>query len=195
MFESKIENAVKKYNKLNEIAECGGVVVFGGKGDVNIPLGELCRAFRVETGVYNRSVDGISVKNASEVYDACVAVLEPETVLLHIGQEDKEYFENDRDGFEAKYCELVEHIRKSNKKCRIAVVTVKNCDEMNERLEYIAKKEKCEFANIERINTEFSLEAKQKTASFVCNLGFVNPLKTPQPIYDLVQILFCSTAA
>lgn len=189
------ENIIEKYNKLNELAECGGVAILGGKSDTNIPLGELCRAFCVETNVYNRSVDGITVKNAFEVYDACVAELDPETVILHIGEADKEYFEDDRDGFEAKYCELIEHIRKLNRKCRIAVVSVKECNEMNERLKHIAEKEKCEFVDIARTNVEPNLKAKQKTASFVYNLGFVNALKTSRPIYDLVQILFCSVVA
>ena len=39
---------VRKYQKLNELAETNGIVVFGGREDMNIFLGELRQAFAIE---------------------------------------------------------------------------------------------------------------------------------------------------
>ena len=36
---------IKKYSALNELAEKGGTVIFGGTTDVNIPLCELKQTF------------------------------------------------------------------------------------------------------------------------------------------------------
>ena len=84
---------VRKYQKLNELAEQDGIVVFGGSEDLKIPLGELRQAFSVESKMYNRSIAGLSVKDALSVYDECVAPIAPETVLIHIGEADRKFFE------------------------------------------------------------------------------------------------------
>lgn len=39
---------IKKYTKLNELAEQGGIVIFGCGEDVNIPVGEVRQAFSVD---------------------------------------------------------------------------------------------------------------------------------------------------
>ena len=119
---------VKKYKKLNELAEQNGIVIFGGKEDVHIPLGELRQAFSVESKMYNRSINNLSIKNAITVFDECVAPLAPETVLIHIGDADLSFFTENSTEFDNQYRELITHIRTQNKKCRIAVVSLKNYD-------------------------------------------------------------------
>ena len=142
------EDEIKKYTKLNELAKSGGIVIFGGKNDKSIPLCELRQAFSIDETLYNRSIDGLSVTNAADVYDACVAPICPETVILHIGEADADSFETAPAEFDIKYSELIRHIKAVNG-CRIAVVSVKssdagaNADRINEHLRHIAETERC----------------------------------------------------
>lgn len=185
-----------KYKVLNELAEKHGIVVFGGSEDMNVPLGELKQAFDIESKMYNRSISNLSINNAISAYDACVAPLEPETVLLHIGNADLDFFAENASAFDQKYRELIAHIRNLDKNCRIAIVSLKNDEvdslaaDMNTHLKYIADSERCEYGNIstKRVwNPKGTMEA----ISFVHSMSFMRPLTNRRPVYDLVRMIFC----
>ena len=187
---------IKKYSSLNELAEKGGTIIFGGKEDKNIPLCELRQAFELDSKFYNRSFENISITNAAELYGECIAPIEPDTVLLHIGENDLDLFSENSDRFIELYRELVDKIRCYNKKCRIAIVSLKNYDgdivkaKLNEQLKYLADSERCEFADIAEKKI-WNPKGTKDVVSFVYSIGFVRPLKIQKPIYDLVKILFC----
>lgn len=189
----------QRYNKLNALAETDGIVIFGCKEDKNIPTGELCRAFSLDTNVYNRSFDELSVKDAVEVYEQTVAPLNPETLLIHLGEADIEFFTQNPGEFDNKYRELINTVRKHNKKCRISVISLRNykndqnITEMNRHLKYLADSEKCEYGDIASKRV-WNPKAEMEAVSFVYSIGFVNPLKNKRPLYDLVKILFCYEA-
>ena len=69
-------SAEVKYAALNELAEQGGIVILGGEEDMNLPLCELKQAFSLNSSLYNRSVQGLSVNNAKAVR---VLVMDPNT--------------------------------------------------------------------------------------------------------------------
>lgn len=189
----------QRYNKLNALAETDGIVIFGCKEDKNIPTGELCRAFSVDTNVYNRSFEELSVKDAVEVYEQTVAPLNPETLLIHLGEADIEFFTQNPSEFDNKYRELINTVRKHNKKCRISVISLRNykndrnITEMNRHLKYLADSEKCEYGDIASKRV-WNPKAEMEAVSFVYSIGFVNPIKNKRPLYDLVKILFCYEA-
>lgn len=189
----------QRYNKLNALAETDGIVIFGCKEDKNIPTGELCRAFSVDTNVYNRSFDELSVKDAVEVYEQTVAPLNPETLLIHLGEADIEFFTQNPGEFDNKYRELINTVRKHNKKCRISVISLRNykndrnITEMNRHLKYLADSEKCEYGDIASKRV-WNPKAEMEAVSFVYSIGFVNPIKNKRPLYDLVKMLFCYEA-
>ena len=189
----------QRYNKLNALAETDGIVIFGCKEDKNIPTGELCRAFSVDTNVYNRSFEELSVKDAVEVYEQIVAPLNPETLLIHLGEADIEFFTQNPSEFDNKYRELINTVRKHNKKCRISVISLRNykndrnITEMNRHLKYLADSEKCEYGDIASKRV-WNPKAEMEAVSFVYSIGFVNPIKNKRPLYDLVKILFCYEA-
>lgn len=193
------EAEMKNYTKLNELAEQGGIVIFGSGSDKNIPTGELRQAFAVESKVYNRSFESISVKDALRVYKETVAALSPETVLLHIGETDMDFFAESPVEFDNKYRELIGYIKSQNKKCRIAIVSLRNHDsdpqieEINKHLKYIADSEQCEYGDISARKV-WNPKASMDAASFVYSIGFVRPLKNKRPLYDLVKMLFCYNA-
>ena len=190
---------IEKYERLNQIAQTKGIVIFGGSDDTDIPLCELRQAFDIEENMYNRSFHELSIEHAIDVYDSCVAPISPETVFLHIGKNDITLLHKNPNLFDSKYLELIEHIRAENKACRIAVISMKNFNndpdiaEMNRHLKSIADSEKCEYGDI-ATRKVWNPQATRDAASFVRNIGFVRPLKSSRPIYDLIRILFCCEA-
>ena len=191
------ESEIKKYQKLNDLAQANGIVIFGGKEDTNIPLCEIRQAFNVEENMYNRSFTDLSIKDAILVYDNCVSSISPETVFIHIGDCDIDMLKENPAEFDNKYRELIKHIRTQNKKCRIAVVSLRNYDsnpeiaDVNKHLKYIADSERCEFGDISKRHV-WNPKSSMDAASFVRSIGFVRTLKVQRPLYDLILMLFCS---
>ena len=193
------ETEILKYQKLNELAQTGGIVILGGSEDLNIPLCEIRQAFEMEENLYNRSFMDFSVTDSVVAYDACVSALKPETILLHVGQMDLDMLQQNAAEFDSQYRALINHIRAQNKHCRIAIVSLRNYENdpvianMNTHLKYIADMEHCEYGDIasRRVwNPKATLDA----ANFVRNIGFMRPLKVEHSIFDLTKMLFCTGA-
>ena len=185
---------IKKYSFLNEIAERVGTVIFGGSDDADIPAGELRQAFDLESALYNRSFQNLSVKDGIELYDSCILPLHPKTVLLHIGEADLEDFMGDSALFDQKYRNLIAHIRQNDKKCTIAVISLKNQEDnreievMNRHLKHIAESEHCEFFDISGETLRNPQIMKQ--ISYLQTSGFTRRMPSRQPIANMVKILY-----
>ena len=194
-----LENEIRKYQTLNKLADTNGIIIFGGTEDKEIPLCELKQAFEVNAKLYNRSISNLSVNTALTVYDNCVANLKPESVLLHIGVADLDSFSQDSSDFVQKYIDLIRHIKSLDKKCNIAIISLKNPDEsadiieMNKHLKYIAESEQCEFGDISTKRVWNPMETKN-VISLVSSLNLFPTLKNKLPLYDLIKILFCSNS-
>ncbi len=190
------DTVIQKFMALNKLADPNGIVIFGGSEDINIPTGELRQAFSVTPKVYNRSINQLSLKNAIEVYDECVSPLSPETLLIHIGDKDMDFFAQNPSKFDDTYRKLILHIQKEYPKCRISIVSLRNYNdnplitEINKHLKYIADSEQCEYSDI-ATKRVWNPQSTMDAVSFVYSIGFVRPLKNKRPIYDLVKIFFC----
>lgn len=190
------EKEMKKYQELNKLADLNGVVILGGTDDKEIPLCELKQAFSLNSALYNRSIDALSIYNATEIYDTCISPLNPECILLHIGLADLKAFEENPSGFDQEYLELIQHIKTSTPACNVVIVSLRNQENeetitaLNKHLKYIAESGHCEYMDI---STKWVWNPKQskEVASFVYATGFVRPLKKQPLVYDLVKILFC----
>lgn len=186
---------LKKYQRLNEIAEQGGIVIFGSDEDMSIPVGELRQAFSIESKMYNRSFSNLSIKDALEVYKKIIEPLEPETLLLHIGSSDLAFFSENPTEFDNKYRELLGKIRLENPKIRIAIVSLRNytedpqIQEMNTHLKYIADSEKCEYGDISNKKV-WNPKNTIDMVSFIYSLNYVRHLNNKRPLHDLVKMTF-----
>lgn len=184
------ENTIRKYQTLNSFANVGGAVVFGGAADLDVPFDELKQSFNVDYAVYNRSVAGLTVADASSVYDAVVAPLRPSKLLLRLGEADVETFEKNADEFIRLYSATIDHIRSLNKRCEIAIVSIgsdaasSTVADMNKRLNALADSERCFFENVETTSP-----AMKETVSFVYSTGFFTPFVST-PIHSLAKILY-----
>ena len=186
---------LKKYQRLNEIAEQGGIVIFGSDEDMSIPVGELRQAFSIESKMYNRSFSNLSIKDALEVYKKIIEPLEPETLLLHSGSSDLAFFSENPTEFDNTYRELLSKIRLENPKIRIAIVSLRNytedtqIQEMNTHLKYIADSEKCEYGDISNKKV-WNPKNTIDMVSFIYSLNYVRHLNNKRPLYDLVKMTF-----
>lgn len=189
---------ITAYQALNELAAQKGIVIFGGSADREIPLCELKQAFSLDADLYNRSFTGLSVDNASVLYDACVADLQPETILLHLGEADLHTFRENSAVFDQKYRALIAHIRTNRPQCNVTIISLSNPEnaadiaEMNRHLQVIAETEQCAYGDIASKRVWNPKETKN-VISFMYSLGFVHPLMNRRPVYDLIKILFCCT--
>jgi len=191
-----MKSAEVKYAALNELAEQGGIVILGGEEDMNLPLCELKQAFSLNSSLYNRSVRGLSVNNAKEVYDLYIRPLQPECILLHLGAADTELFLTDSEEFDRRMHEVVRYIKAQNQKCEIALISLRNHENdaniasMNKHLQYIAESERCRYGDI-AARRVWNPKETQSAVSFVYSIGFVHPLKNKHPLSDIIRILFC----
>lgn len=189
----------EQYAKLNDLSEKGGIVIFGCGEDKAIPACELCQAFAVNDKVHNRSFGELSIQNAVNAYKESVAPLDPETLFLHIGEADIDFFEENPAEFDNLYRKLILQVKKDNRKCRIAVVSLKNdendsvIENMNKHLKFIAESEQCEYGDIANKRV-WNPKAMRESVSFVYTIGFDHPLHIKRPLCDLVKILFCYDA-
>lgn len=193
------EYETKRYQQLNEISEPQGIVIFGNGKDTCIPIGELRQAFCVDSKIYNRSFENLSIKDATNIYKESVAILSPETLLIHIGECDLDFFSENPVAFDNKYRELIQYVKLHTPKCRIGIVSLKNykndvqIEAMNKHLKYIANSELCEYGDISNKKV-WNPKNTMETSAFIYSLGFVHPLKNKRPLYDLIKILFCFEA-
>lgn len=191
-----MEREIKTYQSLNSLATAGGLVIFGGAEDRLIPLCELKETFDLQYTFYNRSFPGLCLDNAARIYDRCVSPLAPQEVYLHIGDADTALFTEDAALFDLKYSRLVQHIRDTDKKCSLAIISLKNPDndpviaELNKHLAVIAQNTRCEFCDIAQLRVWNPRQTKE-VVSFLYSLGFVRPLKQKRPLQDMAKILFC----
>lgn len=193
------KDLIERYRALNSLAEQGGIVIFGGSDDMSIPLGELRQAFDIESRLYNRSLPELSLRGAVRAFDECVAPLEPETLLLHLGIADLELMDRDPRAFDCAYRALITHVKNALPDCRIVVVSFANYDNdaklsaLDHELCYIAESEQCRFADVAERRV-WNPRETQGVMSFVSKLGLGRAAHS-KPLYDLVRILFCSEAA
>ncbi|MBQ7345572.1 MAG: hypothetical protein IJW45_05870 [Oscillospiraceae bacterium] len=193
-----MDRQIDTYQALNALASPGGVVIFGGSEDKRIPLCELKQAFQLREDFYDLSIADLTIADAPEFFDRCIAPLAPATLLLHLGEADLHTFELDPSTFHRTYGILLHHIKTSCKKCDIAVISLKETGtdprikQMNEHLRMIAESERCPYFDLSTMQL-WDPKQTRDVMSFLYSTGFVRPLKQNRPLYDLVKILFHHT--
>ncbi len=167
------------------------VILMGGSIDTEIPVSDLAKEFNFNFDIYNKSTAKLSVGNANEYFQKNIAALEPEAVLIHLGESDLQLFKSDSSTFDRNYLVLVESIKALNKNCRIALVSVENPSNdksvnlMNAHIKAIANAEKTSFVNLENAKL-WNPEANKTSSAFAYNMG----LKIRKPLNDVAEILY-----
>lgn len=103
--------------EINDISMKGEIVVFGSTYMSHFPLYELVNKCMIENAVYNRSIEGLTVRDALEIVKDCVISISPCKIFLSLGEED----ENDPDAM-LRYSHLVSYIRSELPECRLYLI-------------------------------------------------------------------------
>lgn len=179
------------YQELNKIAMQNGVVLLGGTLDKEIPVTELSESFAFNFKMYNRSKKGLSIKNAKDFFDSNISSLVPEGIIIHLGDEDVELCNTDPEMFTKCYMYLINTIKETNKKCRIALVSLgnekgdKKISAVNRNIKAIADSEKCTFINLDDAKL-WNPNSSKAAITFARNLG----LSVRKPLTDVAEILY-----
>ena len=178
---------IEKYKKLNEIAIKNGVVIFGEDTDVEIPASELAQSFEFDFPIYNRSYKNLGINDAINLYNETIKPLNPEVIFIHIGKNNTLLEMEDKINFEQTYIKLIEHIKETNKKCKVVVVGV-NDKLIDQQLKHIADSTKSEYGDIASVKV-WSPQATKSITSFVQTMDVRRYCKS-KPIYDLLKVIF-----
>lgn len=146
-----IEKELNKYHHLNGVAARNSVVFFGSDSFSKIPFTELSNSFSIDTPVYNRSINGLSIDNCEAVLRECIFELCPSKIFLNIGEEDIKKKDFDCEKFISTY-EWLLYTVYTHCKGRIYVVSITGdspkISYVNERLKKVAKSTGCKFIDI-----------------------------------------------
>ncbi len=113
---------LNEYRQINKIAKKGEVVFLGSTFMYEFPFGELCKMLCTEDRIYNRSVRGLTVKDALEVYHQAVSPLAPKKLFINLGEEEKD------SSFIDDYRRLIQYIKKDSPKTKILLFSVLSAD-------------------------------------------------------------------
>ncbi len=171
--------------------EKNAVIVFGGSLDKSIPVEELAKSFDFNFRIFNKSVAELSVKDSLGYFSAYIKPMRPEAMILHIGERDLNLFKANSSEFDSLYIKLIEEIRYTNSKCRLALVSLYNetsnqtVAEMNRHIKAIADSEKCDFIDVENAKL-WKPESAKAAIRFAQNMG----LAVKKPLRDIAEILY-----
>ncbi len=198
--EKEDEMGVNYSNSLDEVInpaqktlaeEKNSVILLGGSLDLKIPVAALSREFSFNFEIYNKSQAEISLLDAKKIFLEKIRALEPEGIILHLGENDRALFKNRASDFDGLYISLIEDIRRENGKCRIAVVSLlntkkeKTVSEMNRHIRAVAEAERCTFVNLEDARL-WNPEATRAAVDFAYSTG----LRTRKPLRNVAEILY-----
>ncbi len=188
---NNIQEEDMNYQELNTVAKKNAVILFGGDLDKQIPVAELAQSFDFNFQIYNRSEEGISVKTAKDFFLENIASMEPEGVIVHLGDKDINLLKSSGADFDKYYLDLISSIKEVNKKCRLAFVSVNNPNndktiaEMNRHIKALADSERAVFINLDNAKL-WNPKAAKAAISFAHNMG----LKVRKPLTDVAEILY-----
>ena len=146
---------INRYHRLNQAARSGCAVFFGSGLFAGIPAGELARDLGPDTPVYNRSIAGLSIKEAEEALSECVCPLSPSKVFINLGETDLEQADFDAAAFLSAYEWLLYTLNSRLKgKSQLYLVSVLSARPMaaavNEGLRRLAEETGCIYIDVTR---------------------------------------------
>ena len=171
--------------------EKNAVILLGNGLDTKIPVQSLGKEFKFNFKIYNKSCDKLCFEDVYEYFTQNIAPLAPEGIMIHLGENDINLCMNNSELFDTNYLNLIKQIKSSNKKCRIALISVANPHNnkavglVNRHIKAIAESEKCSFVNLDNAHL-WNPAATKAAIEFAHNMG----LNTRKPLSDVAEILY-----
>lgn len=171
--------------------EKNAVILLGTGTDKMIPVSNLANEFSFNFPIYNKSRDTLSLSVAQDYIQSEISPLMPEAFILHLGENDKEFFAKSQENFDNLYLSLIESIKNGAKNTRIAIVSVKNptndpsISSMNAHIKAISEAEACTFINLENARL-WNPNATKAANDFAYSMG----LNIRKPLKNVAEILY-----
>ena len=138
---------VKEIKALNEISFKDEIVVFGSSYMSKFPFYELVNKCHFENAIYNRSIDGLTISEAKEIFNDCVISLRPSKLFISLGEEDKENLDAIRD-----YKEILKNALNSLPNCQIYLIGLEQDSEvskaLNQKIKALCDNKRVEFVEL-----------------------------------------------
>ncbi len=153
------EREIKEYNELNKVAKKYSVVIFGSSFAKNIPASELAGSYNMDCDIYNRSINDLSVFDAPNVIEKCIADINPCKIIIQLGETDLAKGYKTISEIADAYKKLIIKIKDYIDTCEIIITSVCNSEtpiypsELNSELSSIALNMKCKYADITAAET------------------------------------------
>lgn len=167
------------------------IALMGGSFDRCIPLKQLESDFEYDFELINKSVNGLSLKNAKEYFLKNVKDQNSDGIILHLGAEDMELFKSSPSEFDSLYLGLVSTIKMVNKNCRLAFVSIHNptnrqlVSDMNNHIKAIASSEQAVYVDLSYAGL-WNPKATKASVDFAVSMG----LAMKKPIYDVAKTIY-----
>lgn len=149
---SKTEEKIKRFKDINLMAKKNSAVCFGSTFFADTEFQELAYDSGMDTPVYNRSVEDLSISEAQKVLSEAVYPMKPAKIFVSIGESDIESATFNTDEFISKYEWMLLDIHRNCPSSRIYIVSTVCSDmhtrEVNSKLENLAHSTGCDFINL-----------------------------------------------
>lgn len=184
--EALFESNVNSYDE-----EKNAVLLLGNERDKKIPCKELSEIFDFNFTLYNKSAEKLSVKNIRNYFTENISQLNPEGLIIHLGENDLELFNKSPAEFDNLYLDFISFIKNQNQVERVALVSVLNQEhnrqlaQMNAHIRAIADAEKCTFVNLESAGLWNPL-ARKASNDFAYSMG----LRIKKPLKNVCEVLY-----
>lgn len=171
------------------------VVLLGGSFDKMISTSEIAEEFELKFNLCNKSVTNLSIRNAKNEYINNIEQLNPESILIHLGEADFGMFNKNVAEFDINFFELIFYIRSKNPKCRIGLVGLENSshnanvEEMNKRIKGIADSEDCTYISLDCAKL-WTPKATKKVFSFISQMNIEERSHIKKPLADIAEMIY-----
>lgn len=145
-----------EFEVLNRFAHTDGIVLLGSTSAAHVPLNELIQDFGLDNHVYNRSVPELTIAGAEEYVQDTICQLEPEKLLLNLGEVELSQGTLSMETMMEQYQWLLYRIHTMLPKTRIVLISVDaqipGAASFNQELKALCHEYGCEYANVSESN-------------------------------------------
>ena len=144
-----LKTKLDAFKVFNELSLKGEIVIFGSDYMSNFPFYDLINRISLESAVYNRSIENMTLKDAEEALKTCVLDLCPDKIFLQLGEH-----EYTQEGAEEAYAAIVETIKLRLPKSKIYIISLplKGAEKFNRRLAKLADRKHVHYIALTNTN-------------------------------------------
>lgn len=101
---------VATYNRLNQYAKKGQIVMAGSSLAQNFPINEMIQKYNKDVMIYNRGISGDVSSQLLETLNTCVLDLQPSKLFINIGSNDMNVSSFQEDELMNNYCQILDQV-------------------------------------------------------------------------------------